>query len=86
MSKYYCPYCASNRRVYKEGLHGGMICNQCGENMVELNFINHKQLFALIVTATLITPLIVMLIAFSQKSERPKTNSRIMSSQLVNYP
>jgi len=70
MNRYYCPYCPPSYKLVKKKADGVLVCGQCGDPLIKAKIIKPTQIFALIVTFSFITPLILMLLVFLKDLKR----------------
>tara|TARA_B100001287_G_scaffold203584_1_gene172858 strand:- start:308 stop:523 length:216 start_codon:yes stop_codon:yes gene_type:complete len=63
-----------------------LLCDLCGEEMINKSFINVKQIVSLVIVATFILPLFyAFVISIINNGQIKKDNYQVYNSELKNY-
>ncbi len=86
MSKYFCPYCNAKFQIKSMSNTDKLLCDLCGEEMINKSFINVKQIVSLVIVATFILPLFyAFVISIINNGQIKKDNYQVYNSELKNY-
>ena len=61
MRKYYCPVCVSSYQLHKKSDYGVLICNLCGDKLVQIPLLNSKRIIGLVALSAFLAPLLIMI-------------------------
>ena len=88
MNNYYCPYCNPKYQFHKNSTSGEILCGICGDPLVKKPFIKINQIISILVSCTLVLPLIYsLIILFRNKINPPMRNyqANVDSIQKISY-
>ena len=88
MNNYYCPYCNPKYQFHKNSTSGEILCGICGDPLVKKPFIKINQIISILVSCTLVLPLIYsLIILFRNQINPPMRNyqANVDSIQKISY-
>ncbi len=75
MTRYYCPFCSSRYKFYKNRNDGLLICGQCGDELVKAPLLKITQLIGLLGASAFLLPLLLMIAFLVKDLNNQKINN-----------